>query len=235
MWLLAGFLALTAVGAATAVVVTGAAPVWANGVPVDGAASLESLDLTPQTETLAPDEVAVDAAVASWLAQRRRGWLLGAATFAAHAAKIWVTAPIVVVVGVVVWRRTGRVSALWLPALALVGGLALSVAVKFLVFRPRPPAEVAAVDAFGPSYPSGHVIRAAAVYGALAWLVAVTTTRRRRQAAAWGVAAALVAVVAAARVYEGAHWVTDVLASLLLGVGWLVVILGASGVLRRPR
>jgi membrane-associated phospholipid phosphatase len=226
-----GFLLLAAVGVGATAVLAGTTPTWATGQSLEDAADL---DVTPQAEALDLAEGDIDARVADWISGRRPGWLVGLATFTAHAAKIWVVVPLLAVVGGLVWYRTRRGSVFWVSMLGVLGGLALSVVVKFIVFRPRPPDEVAAVEAFGPSYPSGHVIRAAAAYGALAWFVAATTTSRGRQAAAWAAAGVIVAVVGAARVYEGAHWLTDVLVSLVLGGGWLAVVLAATGLLR-PR
>ncbi len=115
------------------------------------------------------------------------------------------------------WRR--RQSAGWsaaLPVFALGGASLLVHSVKWLVARPRPalfePIVAMPADL---SFPSAHAAQA----GALA-LAAVFVFPRR---VAWAVAAAtavLVALVALSRVYLQVHYPTDVLAGLLLGVGW---------------
>lgn len=217
---------LLAAGLASAAALAGLTPVAEERGSLQDASPE---DLSPRADTLDVDDAGVDARVAVVLVTRRPGWLRDLATVTSYLAKVWVVVPLVVVAGAVVWRRTGRGSVFWIPLLAVGGGLALSVAVKFIVFRPRPPVEVSEVAAFGPSFPSGHVIRAVAAYGALAWLLAAMTSSRRRQVLVWGAAGLLVAVVGGARVVEGAHWLTDVVASLALGAGWLTVVLLASG------
>jgi membrane-associated phospholipid phosphatase len=48
---------------------------------------------------------------------------------------------------------------------------------------------------------------------------------RRWQPVGWAVAVLFVLVGGFSRIYSGAHWPTDVLAGLLIGVGWLSFVL----------
>ena len=68
----------------------------------------------------------------------------------------------------------------------------------------------------GFSYPSGHVLAAAATWAFLPPVVALYSRRRDLYLAAMGVAGALVLAVAWSRVWLGVHWTSDVVASLLL-------------------
>jgi hypothetical protein len=99
-------------------------------------------------------------------------------------------------------------------ALAL-GALPAVLALKHAAALPRPPG--AGVDGYG--FPSGHALGATVVYGGLAAL-----DRRRRRPASVG-AAVLVVVVAASRVVVGVHYLVDVVAGVVLGVGYLAVAL----------
>jgi len=173
----------------------------------------------------------VDAQVAGALAADRNPALLRVLQTLSLLGKVWVVGPLVTLVGVVAWRRTGSWNTFWLPVLAGAGGLAISVVVKFLVNRPRPPLEIATIEAFGPSYPSGHAIRATAVYAALAWLVTASTRRRAVPSVAWLPAVLIAVAVGFARLYEGAHWLVDVLVGYGIGAGWLLVVLVAGGLL----
>ncbi|MCA1692037.1 MAG: phosphatase PAP2 family protein [Acidimicrobiales bacterium] len=103
----------------------------------------------------------------------------------------------------------------------------LEWSLKELVDRPRPSLGQL-VAGNGPSFPSGHVMAAFAIWGLLPPVVALVSGRR----AAWwwsvGISATIIGVVAFSRVYLGVHWMSDVIGALvlgalyLLGVEWLL-------------
>ncbi|WP_427017330.1 phosphatase PAP2 family protein [Pseudarthrobacter sp. P1] len=116
-----------------------------------------------------------------------------------------------------------------LKALAFVSvagiGWAGSEAAKFLVGRPRPPADAvhALVSESGAtSFPSGHTAFAVA----LVWAVVLVIGRGSGQKAALMVAgAAFVTLVAFSRLYLGVHYPSDVIGSVLISsatiIAWL--------------
>jgi membrane-associated phospholipid phosphatase len=88
--------------------------------------------------------------------------------------------------------------------------------------RDRPPVEILDPGLVPDhSYPSGHMATAILVYGGIAlWLGWVRPGWRR-----WTWPLFLVPlVVAPSRLYQGAHHLTDVLASLVFATIWLVVV-----------
>lgn len=100
------------------------------------------------------------------------------------------------------------------------GGLALVLLLKVLVDAPRPPADLQALSESGLGFPSGHVMAATVFWGALArWPPA-----SERELLRPSLAVALVTVVAVSRVALGAHFLVDVVASVVLGALYLVVI-----------
>ncbi len=122
----------------------------------------------------------------------------------------------VVALGWLLWRRRWMAAAHWLAAIAV--GLLLTAGLDALVDMPRPPSAVA-----GFGFPSIAVTMTTVVFGFFAVLIARELPGRQR---VWpylltGVATALVAF---ARLYLGAHWLTDVMAGVLLGVAWLLVL-----------
>ena len=95
--------------------------------------------------------------------------------------------------------------------------------VKELVDRPRPEL-CQLVAGNGPSFPSGHVMAAIAIWGLLPPVVALVSGKR----AAWwwsvAVSTTIVLGVAFSRVYLGVHWFSDVVAALLLGTLYLYAV-----------
>ena len=161
----------------------------------------------------------VDDDLALWFADERTGRLndlANAGTFFGDTIVELVVAP-VVAVGVWIWQRS-VVPALFLALVTCgIGGI-YYVAVN-VDPRQRPPVEI--LDpGLSPthSFPSGHVGTAIALYGGI---VVLTWTYAR--AARWWVTPLLVLplVVLVARLYQGAHHLSDVLTSLVFASVWL--------------
>jgi undecaprenyl-diphosphatase len=116
-------------------------------------------------------------------------------------------------VGLLLLRRRRWLA---LVAFAVAESLAplLSSLLKVLVDRARPPDGL--VHPAGASFPSGHATYAGATCVALVLLFTTPGTRRR-----WWSALASLGVVGMAwsRTYLQVHWLTDVIAGALLGIG----------------
>jgi membrane-associated phospholipid phosphatase len=118
----------------------------------------------------------------------------------------------------------------WRPRAAVLGaavlvGLLLEVLLKHVVDHPGPLTGRDVVTIEGVltepgSYPSGHVLRGMALAGGCALLV----TGRRRAATALALAAVYTVVVAWTRLYLNAHWASDVLGGLLVGLASLIAV-----------
>ena len=115
----------------------------------------------------------------------------------------------------------------WLLAVtAIVGGVWYEALIA-LAHRPRPTAEQVLRITEHPgatSFPSGHVIFITINLAVLMLCVGHRYLPARGRAIGWAVVAAIALLVAISRVYVGAHWPTDVLASLLVATGWLCLV-----------
>jgi undecaprenyl-diphosphatase len=103
-----------------------------------------------------------------------------------------------------------------------IGELLLNNAIKLLVRRDRP-AVLHLVGAHGFSFPSGHSCAAAACTSAVALVLGRDRSRLVRAAMA-GVAALVTIAVATSRALLGVHWLSDVIAGVLLGWGWFMLV-----------
>lgn len=113
-------------------------------------------------------------------------------------------------------QRTAAALLLW----ATTGAVLLNFVLKSLFDRPRPQLFDWGTHAATTSFPSGHAMSAAAVYGTVAFLAARLASRRGVRLAIFAGAALLVLVIACSRVYLGVHYPTDVLAGIVVGGSW---------------
>ena len=122
----------------------------------------------------------------------------------------------VLVLAYLVWRKRWMAAAHWLAALAF--GLALTAWLGASVDFPRPPAV-----GEGFSFPSIPITMSTITFGFFAVLIARELPGRRR---IWPylVSGIVVTLIGFARVYLGAHWLSDVVGGMLFGIFWLLIL-----------
>ncbi|MFC4613140.1 phosphatase PAP2 family protein [Cellulomonas algicola] len=179
----------------------------------------------------------LDQPVLEWLVTHRStGWtsVLAAITFVTGPTVL----PVVVLVACVVWGLVRR--EWWRPLLlagAMIASTLISLAVKGLVGRERPPAETMFVPGAETtaSFPSGHTIGTATFLLVAGYLVCSRTPTVPR-VVAWSVLTVVgTSVVALSRLYLGYHFLTDVVAAVALAIAVLggVVVVDRWHTLRR--
>jgi undecaprenyl-diphosphatase len=139
------------------------------------------------------------------------------------------------------WR--GGFGADALVVLAFVGGIALEVLYKTLLFHPGPPHSLSHTD--GPSlthfiettsirnsFPSGHMVRAVVAYGLLAFVIRRLSPSPTIRSLAIPVAVAIIVIESFDRIYLDVHWESDVIGGLLLGA---IALVAGTVWLDRPR
>lgn len=122
----------------------------------------------------------------------------------------------VVVAGFFLWRWKRWHEAV-MVGLALIFEAMAFIIITYIVQRPRPDVERLLDSPVNSSFPSGHVA-AATVYGALVVVVFWHTRSVWARTLAVVLAVAAPLVVAWARLYQGMHFLSDVIAGLVLGV-----------------
>jgi undecaprenyl-diphosphatase len=114
------------------------------------------------------------------------------------------------------WRRRSQAAVHWLAAYACAGLLTWILKVSMRIEQP-----LAALDGY--AFPSAHTGMSVVAYGFLALLVAreLPLSRRWLPYLTTGV---LITPIALSRLYLGAHWLSDVLAGLSLGIFWVALL-----------
>ena len=156
-------------------------------------------------------------------------WLVTAARLTSQVGHLALVVTLAVLVAVWARWRWGTWDLGLLLLVVLTGSQAVTAVVKLLTSRDRP--DDALVTTLSSAFPSGHAVRAAAVYGLVAWLVLLVVRRRAVRLVVASLAVVVIVASALARVALVAHWPTDVLAGVVIGTAWLV----ASLQLVRPR
>jgi len=183
------------------------------------------------TEHLEGSLGAVDDDLTRWIAGQRTATLTALAEVAAYPGGTVVGAWVLLIVGLAVsaLRRT------WLPVLFAVvveaGLLGIYFVATYADPRQRPPVRILDPGLVPDhSFPSGHTGTATAVFlvaAYLAWTYA-------RPAHRWVMVLAVLPIACAtARLYQGAHHLTDVLTSLVAASVWITLV--ARLVLSRDR
>lgn len=126
----------------------------------------------------------------------------------------WILLPVSAIITIwLLWKRQLWVAIHWFGLVFVSAGLIETF--KHLYYSPRPPGLL--YGEMTSSLPSGHATLSVVFYGFIAALIAQYCTLAKRKIIYW-IASAICLWVFFSRLYLGAHWLTDVLASLFLGV-----------------
>jgi len=167
----------------------------------------------------------LDQSVASWFHRHARpGWTSVALAYTHLHGTIGILCMCALLACFMLQRRAWS----WCMTLAVTvpGGMLFNYLLKNLFQRQRPQFEQPLVVAHGYSFPSGHTIGATLFYCALAaWLLTLPQagTHHVRRLGIIAMAIILSVLTAFSRVYLGAHFLSDVLAAMLEGIGWFTL------------
>ncbi|GIG30757.1 hypothetical protein Cma02nite_33570 [Cellulomonas marina] len=198
-------------------------------VALGAAVFLGVLDAVQERDDLA----SADTPVLDWLVAAR-GPALTAFLTAVSAVTGPSVLPVVVLVACLAWGW--RTRSWWQPGLlaaAMVVSTLVSVTVKAVVARPRPPLSTMSVPGSESTYsfPSGHTVGTATFLLVLGYLVWIRNPHRRSLVLWVLTTSAGILLVAGSRLYLGYHFLTDVTAGLALAVA----VLGGVVVVDRRR
>jgi undecaprenyl-diphosphatase len=122
-----------------------------------------------------------------------------------------------------------------LVVVTLAGAGLLNWLLKFSFARVRPASFFDYPLPGSPSFPSGHALYAASVFGGLAVLLTARIQSLPLQLVIWLVAASLALLVGTSRVYLGVHYPSDVLAGYAIGIIWVTTVAFGDRLARHRR
>jgi cytochrome b561/membrane-associated phospholipid phosphatase len=156
----------------------------------------------------------VDLALTQWLAARRSPGLTQFMLLvsAAHEMLHLLGAAALIALALA-WRGHRGDAARWT---AVPLGMLVNVGMKQVFLRPRPVLDEPLVQLSTYSFPSGHAAASTVFYGVLCALALAHLSKPRWRSLAIAACAAMVLLVIASRVYLGAHYLSDVLAGVVL-------------------
>lgn len=164
-----------------------------------------------------------DLSVSEWFEAHRTATWDSVMTFGSRLGETEAVVAVAIIAVAVLFRLHHR----WAAAVIALG-LALEVATFItannLVRRERPPVSTVGDAPTTFSFPSGHVAATVVLWGGLALVVVALTRRNALRVLVWLAPVLFVAAVASARVYRGMHFLTDVVAGVVLGVLSLVIV-----------
>jgi undecaprenyl-diphosphatase len=128
------------------------------------------------------------------------------------------------------WHRGALLVVVTLAGAGLLNGL-----LKFSFARVRPASFFDYPLPGSPSFPSGHALYAASVFGGLAVLLTARIRSLPLQLAIWFVAISLILLVGISRVYLGVHYPSDVFAGYAIGIIWVTAVAFGDRLARHRR
>jgi membrane-associated phospholipid phosphatase len=164
-----------------------------------------------------------DARLLTWLHARRSSHLTRLMLGATALGSVEVLTPLATVVTFVLWTRHKARAALFVGITA-AGSTAMNQLLKLVFGRARPDSSLHLSQTTGFAFPSGHSMASAAIYGALATVVA-----DRYPKLAWGAHASsglLALAVGSSRAYLHVHYPSDVATGWALGLSWPISLRG---------
>jgi len=116
---------------------------------------------------------------------------------------------------------------------SVIGGEIFVSITKNIIDRPRPSLVDSLVVENSWSFPSGHTFTAISFYGLLTFFIAHNLKKRWQRIIAYTTGLLLVISIGLSRVFLGAHWPSDVLASFFSGIAWISILVTIASIRKK--
>ncbi|MEY2512548.1 MAG: hypothetical protein QOE26_3311 [Verrucomicrobiota bacterium] len=176
-----------------------------------------------------------DERVASWFHERATPFLTQVMRVVTFFGSVGFVAAASSCVAIFLIVRKRRWYQLLMLALAVGGGSLLNILLKHFFHRQRPVLENPLLTLTSYGFPSGHTMGSTLFYGTLAVFAAQSVKTWRWRVLAFWIAALAVALIGLSRIYLGAHYLTDVVGAMAVGLAWLAFCWTGVETLRKWR
>ena len=128
------------------------------------------------------------------------------------------------------WLHRQRLEAISLGLISIPD--IFNIWLREFIGRPRPTADLVDVligygRAQGESFPSGHALHVVLFYGFLMYLIALYISNRLLMRTIWALGTVYIRFSGLWLVYDGRHWLTDVMGGYIYGAFYLLVLIAA--------
>jgi undecaprenyl-diphosphatase len=93
---------------------------------------------------------------------------------------------------------------------------------NILISWPRPQTSITLTQSY--SYPSGHVLVGVCFYLSLALTINDSMDDRYKKIFVWIIPVIIIAMISVSRMYLRAHYPTDIIAGIIIGIIWLLMV-----------
>jgi len=137
----------------------------------------------------------------------------------------WFSVVVVVVIGILVWWRIGRLEAILIPIAGLLS--LVNVVLKLIIARQRPSANLVQVlyQMQTNGFPSGHAVFAIMVLGLSAYFIFINMENHILRTVVLVGLVALILLIGTSRVYLGVHWPSDIIGGYIIGGALLTALI----------
>jgi membrane-associated phospholipid phosphatase len=168
--------------------------------------------------------VDLDERIARWFADQRTDPLNTATLIGSWMSETVTKIVVTAIVVLILLRWLHRWYEALVVAVALILEAMVFITTTFIVGRSRPPVPHLDGSPVGSSFPSGHVA-AAVCYAAIAIVAGRNCAKRWVVATLWTIAVLTPIIVGLSRMYRGMHFMSDVVAGMILGAVSVAVTL----------
>lgn len=176
--------------------------------------------------------IKADLRIINLISQYRNPNLSQFMLFITHLAKAQVVS-VAVIFSLIILFLLNKWSYLKSLLISVVGGELFVWIIKNIIDRPRPPLTSALVTETSYSFPSGHSFVAVAFYGLITFFIFESLKKKYLKVLTLISGLTLIILIGFSRIYLGAHWPSDILASYASGLAWLSIIITVTHIKRK--